>query len=191
MILPEIIVQMATKYNEAYVIVESNSVGSKVCYILYYELEYENCISTTTKNGFNTISGGFGSSSDIGVRTTKRSKMIGCSVLKSLIENDVLEITDFDTVTELLSFEKKGQSYEAANKATDDIAMTLVIFAWFTSQTYFNDIMDSDVTGMIRNKLKHKVDDAMLPFGVINDGLDGYDDNLHESDLSSVYDSVY
>lgn len=183
-ILPELIVSMAETYNNAYVIVESNSIGSKVCYILYYELEYEYCISTSTKSGNNVITGGFGSSSDIGIRTTKKTKMIGCSVLKSMIENDVLAINDFNTVTELLSFVKKGQSYEASAKSTDDIVMTLVIFAWFTSQTYFSDMTNSNVGEMIRDKLKSTIDDTLVPFGIIDTHME------YDSNDSGLYDSV-
>lgn len=188
-ILPEIIFSMGMSYNEAVVIIESNSIGSKVCYILYYELEYENCISTVIRNGSSVISGGFAKSADIGVRTTKKTKAIGCSTLKSLIENDVLIINDFETVTELMGFVKVNNSYEAGDKSTDDIAMSLVIFAWLTSQTYFNDMTDSSITKTIKDRLQGSIDEMLTPFGVLDDGLSN--DDYYEHSEPEIYDSVF
>lgn len=186
-ILPEIIFNMGMTYNEGMVLIESNSIGSKVCYILYYELEYENCISTAIKQGSNVISGGFSKTAEIGVRTTKKTKAIGCSTLKSLIENDVLIINDFDTVTELMGFVKVNNSYEAGEKSTDDISMTLVIFAWFTSQTYFGDITSANITKTIKNRLQETIDEVLTPFG--NMDTSEYDNYLEPE--SVLYDSVF
>ena len=48
----------------------------------------------------------------MGVRTTGPVKKLGCSVLKSLVENDKLLIDDMDIIQELYTFVAKGASFE-------------------------------------------------------------------------------
>ena len=59
--------------------------------ILYFDYEYENMIISNIKAGDNVISF-VARNVDYGLRMTKKSKRIGCSNLKSLIENDLLLI---------------------------------------------------------------------------------------------------
>ena len=47
----------------------------------------------------------------LGVRTTKVVKRIGCSNLKQLIESDKLLIPDYDVMNELSTFVVKGSSW--------------------------------------------------------------------------------
>lgn len=169
LILPEIAERMAIEYNEAYILVETNSIGSQVATYLYHEYEYENVIITNVKNQENVISGGFGTNIDYGLRTTKKSKRIGCSNLKTLIETDVLIIRDFTTISELQTFSRKGVSYEAEDGKYDDVVMTLVIFAWLTTQDYFIDLTNDDLrSNVTRNKLSF-IDSDVLPAGYLND----------------------
>ena len=45
LLLPTIIHQVASAYNNATVLIESNGPGAEVCNILHYDLEYENSIN--------------------------------------------------------------------------------------------------------------------------------------------------
>ena len=171
-VLSEITERLAKLYNEAWVIIETNSVGAQVGYYLYHEYEYENVIITRVSNQVNVISGGFGSSQtiDYGLRTTKKSKRIGCTNLKTLIEDNILLIRDFDTISELQTFAQKGQSYEAEDGKFDDIVMSLVVFAWLTTQDYFKDLVNQDMRVKSMEHRMKQVEDDMVPIGFINDG---------------------
>lgn len=149
-----VIHQCAKKYNNALAVVESNNSGGGICLeILWNEIEYENILMSEVKDSQNVA--GWGKRSQAGVRTTKKTKAIGCSYLKDLIETDQLIISDFETLTELTTFVKKNNSYEAKKGKHDDIAMTLVIFAWLTSQPYFHDITGINSASTLRSALRN------------------------------------
>ena len=130
LIFPEIIYNIAVAYNNAYILVEINDIGGQIADALHYDLEYENIIMSQMRGRSGQVIGsGFGEGkSDLGVRTTKAVKKIGCSNLKALIESDKLLVEDFDIIVELSNFVQKGASYEADEAATDDLVMCLVLF---------------------------------------------------------------
>ena len=61
-----------------------------------------------------------GGRAQLGVRTTKAVKKIGCSNLKQLIEDNKLIVEDFDIINELSTFIVKGSSFEADDGCNDD-----------------------------------------------------------------------
>ena len=167
-------------YNNAYILVEINDIGGQVADILHQDLEYENVMMTVYKGrAGQTINGGFGTSgtsqSQLGVRTTGPVKKLGCSVLKSLIEEDKMLIEDVDIVNELVSFVAKKNSFEADDGHTDDLVMCLVLFAWLTRQEYFKSVTETDVrTGIYKEEIE-KMEENMVPFGFVMDGTDEED----------------
>jgi len=169
LVLPEIIEELANQYNGAYVLIETNSIGGQVASILYYEYEYDNMISTIVKNSDNQISSGFAGRVEMGVRTTKKSKHVGCSNIKTLIENDIYTIRDYETLEELNTFAKKGTSYEAESGKNDDLVMTLVIFGWLTTQDYFNDLADINLMEDVLSRQQEMIEEALTPFGYHSD----------------------
>ena len=171
---PEIIYQIAKKYNEAYVMVEINDVGQQVADILQQDLEYENNILTSNKgrNGVSITSGFGGGNSLSGLRTTLKTKKIGCSNLKTLVESNKLQVNDLEVIKELTTFVANGGSYAAENGKTDDLVMTLVMFGWMTTQDYFKNLTDTDYVRDLRDE-KEEEGDGLLPFGFLNDNSDG------------------
>tara|TARA_R100000234_G_scaffold113778_1_gene88449 strand:+ start:6620 stop:8200 length:1581 start_codon:yes stop_codon:yes gene_type:complete len=165
-LFPDIIVWAAKKYNEAIIVVESNDAGQVVCNGIYYDLEYEN---TFVESAIK--------SSGIGVTMTKKIKRIGCSNLKDLLEQNVLEVVDADSIQELSSFVPKGASYEADKGCHDDMVMNLVLFAWFVSTDAFGNIDEIDLKKMLYADRQAQEDD-LLDFGYISsasqDNLDDY-----------------
>ncbi|SVA95850.1 uncharacterized protein METZ01_LOCUS148704, partial [marine metagenome] len=147
LVFPEIIYNIAKAYNEAYILVEINDIGGQIADALHYDLEYENIIMSQMRGRSGQVIGsGFGDGkSDLGIRTTKAVKKVGCSNLKTLIESDQLLVEDFDIIVELSNFIQKGSSYEADEGATDDLVMCLVFFAWLANQPYFKELTDEDV----------------------------------------------
>lgn len=169
MVLPEVVERFATEYNEAFVLVETNSVGAQVSNILWHEYEYENMVVTATKNQENVVSGGFGATAEVGLRMTKKSKRIGCTNIKALIENNIYIVNDFSTVQELQTFVQKGQSYEAEDGKHDDIVMTLVALGWLSTQDYFKDLMDVDNRAAVLARQMESIDNDIVPVGFHND----------------------
>jgi len=182
MLYPNIILNACKAYNNALALVEINDIGGQVADILHHELEYENILSTSVKGrSGQQIGSGFGSRVQMGVRTTKQVKRIGCSNLKTLVENDQLLVNDFDIIQELNSFVSKGNSYEAEAGQHDDLVMTLVLFAWLSSQKYFKEMTDHDVRARLQEMNSDMIDEELTPFGIIDDGTD-YDDSFVDND---------
>jgi len=184
MVYPNLVYRVAATYNEAQVLVEINDIGGQVVDILKMDLEYDNVLHTSNKPGKGQeLSEGFGSGkTQAGVRTSAKVKSIGCSLLKSLVEEDKLLIEDFDTISELTTFIAKGQSYQADDGQHDDMAMTLVLFAWMTSQAYFKDLCGTNVTREMFDRKIEQMEEDMAPFGFIQDGVDEDKDHFTDSE---------
>lgn len=168
-----IVHHVAKLYNEAFLLVEVNDIGGQVSDILYLDYGYENMVFT--ENAGRTgkrVSGGFGKNVDRGIRTTKSVKSVGCSMLKMLIEQNQLIVTDFNTIQELSRFSRRGVSYEAESGATDDLVMGLVLFAWLSDQSYFRDLTDINTMAALKEKTEAEIEEDLLPFGFINTGID-------------------
>ena len=174
MLYPNIIYNVALKYNFAYCLVESNSIGGQVVDTLYNDLEYENIFATTNLGrGGQRISQGFSKNSKFGVKMTNQIKSIGCSNLKGLIENNKLVIEDFDIISELTSFVATGPSFAAEEGCHDDLVMSLVLFSWLTAQPAFKDLTDTDVRKRILDERLQNQNDQLLPFPIVDDGNSG------------------
>ena len=176
--LPEVVHTVAKNYNTAQVLVEINDVGGQIADALHYDLEYENVIMTQMRGRLGQIVGsGFGDkATELGVRTTKAVKKVGCSNLKQMIEGDKLIINDFDIIVELSNFVSKGSSFEAEDGATDDMVMCLVFFAWLTNQNYFKELTNEDIRKRLYQSQQKMIDEDMAPFGFIDDGITMADD---------------
>lgn len=167
----QVVLDYAKHYNNGYVLVENNSIGKIVADSLFYDFEYENVFKSVSQNGDTDLSF-YGA--QVGIKSTKRTKSLGCSQLKTLIESDNLLTFDLNTINELSTFAISGKSYEAEKGKNDDIVMTLVIFAWFTSQPYFNNLFDVNVRENLRNALNEQIDNS-IGFMFYDDGLGGND----------------
>lgn len=172
LLLPYTIVSVCEEYNKCPVLVESNNdVGGQVTYILYYELEYENVILTATDTKGRGAKAS-GRKAKPGVKTTKKIKNTGCSNLKTMIENEKLDIVDDDTILELGTFIRKEESYEADSGCTDDCVMTLVLFAWFCKQEFFDEYTSSDFQKSIFDSGVEQMMEDILPFGFHVTGIE-------------------
>jgi hypothetical protein len=187
LVYPNIIYQLAKMYNTAFVLVETNDIGQQVSDILYQDLEYENVLVTQVKgrNG-QRLGGGFGPGrSQMGIRTTKQVKRIGCGNFKSLVENDKLIINDFDLLYEMARFIENKASYEAEEGHHDDLVMCCVLFSWLVNQTYFKEITETDVRHMLSDEASIS-ETEMTPFGFQDDGI-GQIDPFGDDDGFSAF----
>ena len=192
---PVIIHKIAKAYNLAYVLVEINDIGAQIADAMQFDMEYDNMIMTTMHGRNGQIAGGgfSGKKAQLGVRTTRSLKKIGCSNLKTLIEDDKLVICDFDTIAELSSFVGKGQSWEGSDGNTDDLVMCLVLFSWLTDQTYFKELVNLDIRKQLWKDKEELVDQDMAPFGFVLDGLrDEHGERIGENidEYGSVWNPV-
>lgn len=142
----EILVKYAEMYNQAYICVESNDHGSLVNHTIVKELEYDNIYSES----FNDIA-------KIGLKTTKKSKRLGCTHFKDLLESGKLQVFDDNTIQEICRFEEKGGTYAASSGYNDDLVMTLVIFGYLASTERFKNTFDINLKKTILTP--EKIDD--------------------------------
>lgn len=174
MVYPNVIYPIAKQYNEAYILVEINDIGGQVADLLHSDLEYDNILMSSIRGRKGqTLDGGFGAGNQVqlGLRTTKAVKRLGCSILKSLVESDKILIADYDIIQELVSFVSKNNSFEADAGHTDDLVMCMVLFGWLTTQSYFRDLTNLDIRKTVFDERLKQLEDEMTPFGVLDDGI--------------------
>jgi len=181
-LFPNIIYKYAVVYNNAYVVVEANDQGGVVCNGLYHDLEYENThVSSAVK------------SSHIGVEMNRKTKRLGCSGFKDLLETNKLELVDEKTILEVSTFVGKGQSYEASDGNHDDLVMNLVMLGYFVTTQFFSDMTDINLKEMMFANRMEEIENDIVPFGFIDDGTDAINEILSQEDIergnwSVVYD---
>jgi|TARA_B100001113_G_scaffold198837_1_gene162854 hypothetical protein len=183
MLFPSVIMDVALAYNEAFVLCEVNDIGDQVASILQFDLEYENVLMCAMRGRSGQIVGtGFsGKKTQLGVKMSVTVKKVGCSNLKTLIEEDKLQILDYDIISELTTFVQKRQSFEAEEGCNDDLAMCLVIFAWLVAQEYFKEMTDNDVRKRIYEEQKNQIEQDMAPFGFMSNGLNDEENEIVDS----------
>ena len=174
MLFPSIIVDIAKAYNNAFVLCEVNDIGDQVASIIQYDLEYDNLLLCSMRGRAGQIVGqGFsGKKTQLGVKMSKTVKKVGCSNLKTLIEDEKVIFNDYDIISELTTFIQKHNSFEAEEGCNDDLAMCLVIYAWLVQQEYFKELTDQDVRKRIYEDQRDQIEQDMSPFGFIVDGRD-------------------
>ena len=161
LLFPNIIYKYGRLYNEAYVIVESNDQGSLVTNGLYQDLEYENMhVSSHVK------------ADSIGIEMTRKTKRLGCSGIKDLLENNKIDIADENTIMEISTFVSKGISYEAQDGNHDDLMMNLVMFGYFCSTQYFTDMTDINLKEMMFKQRMKEIEDDLPGFGYQSTGME-------------------
>ena len=195
MLYPTVVHSLCRQYNDAYCLVEINDIGGQVADILHSELEYQNIITVLVKGRKGQIAswGGFGGGAQMGIRTTTVTKRVGCSVLKSLIEEDKIFINDTNIMQELFSFIAKRNSYQAEEGHHDDLVMCLVLLGWLTTQSMFNEFIEGSFReNLYEDKIK-ELEEEMTPFGFLDDGfadssfVDDEGDRWYTDDKSSGF----
>jgi len=171
-LFPNLIYKYASNYNNAYVVIENNDQGTIVCNGLYYELEYENLHleSALKANG-------------LGVTMNRKVKRLGCSTIKDIVENRKITIHDQETIIEMSTFVAKGQSYEASDGNHDDLMMNLVLFGYFTLGDSFMEMSDINMKEMMFKQRMQQIEDDIVPFGFVDDGLDDIPEPEKDPDL--------
>lgn len=176
LLYPTLIFNAATAYNNAYILVEINDIGQQIADILHHELEYENLVKIQIKpRQGQQMSYGHTKKIQFGVKTSVTTKRIGCTNLKTLVESDKLLINDADTIMELMTFVASRESFAAEEGSHDDLAMTLVLFAWFIAQRNFRESLNGDIRSVLQREQLNIAQEDLVPFGVLDDGINDRD----------------
>ena len=169
--LPAIIKSMCEKYNDAYVLVESNEIGTTILHILNYDLDYGNIIKTIRSSLGTSV---------LGQRTTKTTKQAGCMYIKDMIEKSGIIIPDSATVEELRHFGKSGESYAAERGYHDDLVMGLVNFAYYSSTPQFRMLYDTNFPDAFRERYEQEVMENLTPMPLFGNEV------LHSQDKEDI-----
>ena len=191
MLFPSIISEVGKGYNNSWLLIEVNDIGDQVGSILHYDLEYDNILMASMRGRAGQVVGtGFsGKKSQLGVRMTAAVKKLGCSNLKTMMEDDKLLTTDYEIISELTTFAQKGNSFEAEEGCNDDLAMCLVIFSWLVAQDYFKEMTENDVRKRIYEEQRNQIEQDMAPFGFIETGFEN--NNFVDNDGDRWYTDEY
>ena len=171
---PHLVYNTARQYNNAFVLIEINDLGEEVSNTIWYEYEYEN-LYFTDKDQLTEARG------YPGVRTTKKVKSVGCSVLKELIEKDQLIVNSHKIIEELGVFVLKRNSYAADDTSiNDDLCTTLWLFAWLTKQDIFQETTNNNLRKTLADKKNAYIDSTMTPYGFYDNGINSSQANIAE-----------
>ena len=163
LLFPTIIKFCAEYYNYAHVLIEINN-NPQVASVLIEDLGYENVFRVFSGNKkAQTITNRSGKGVMHGLKMSPLVKRIGCSTLKTLIEHDKLVINDFETISELTTFTQQNQSWKAEEGCNDDLAMSLVLFGWLSTQQFFKDIVSNDIRKQLQFENLNYTEDELPP----------------------------
>ena len=160
LLFPNIIYKYAKVYNEAYVVIESNDQGTLVCNGLYQDFEYENMHVESASKG------------KMGIEINRKTKRLGCSGFKDLLETGKLVVYDENTIMEFSTFVAHGQSYEASQGNHDDLVMNFVMFGYFATSQFFGDMTDINLKEMMFQQRMYDIEQDVVPFGWHDDASD-------------------
>ena len=79
---------------------------------------------------------------------------------------------DIQLIQEFSTFVKHGQSFQAEEGHTDDLAMCCVLFGWMTNQTYFKELTNVDIRERMFLEQQDQLEQDMAPFGFMDNGID-------------------
>jgi len=182
MLVPSMLSSVGHKYNDAYILIEMNDTGQQVSDIMHEEMEYENLITTTIKGKKGQRATGFGVGRvQYGVKMSNQIKKTGCLVLKEMVENDKILLIDFDVISELSTFVSQKASYGASEGYNDDLVSCLVLFGWLSTQSYFRDLVNSNIRRKLMEEKIKKMEEDLLPFGFTN-----FDFNEQDQDATDL-----
>ncbi len=170
LLYPSVIHKVAKDYHNAYILVEINDIGQQIADILHNDLEYENMMWVGSDSRYGQHISSSGRDAKLGVRTTKQVKSIGCSSLKSLVENNKLLVFDKDIISEFSTFVETKGTFKADEGYNDDLTMTLVLFSWASNDPVFKDLMNANNREALFKQQIINIEEELTPFGFINNG---------------------
>jgi len=125
-----IINTLSINYNDAFIMVESNNMGSSVVSDLWWNFENENLVCDGTK------------ANKLGVRMTPKTKPKACLLMKKTIEDNNIEIVDRETIKQLLTFVQTSEGKYSGNGSPDDLVSGLYLGIYFFTYDILDESME-------------------------------------------------
>lgn len=171
----KVVEDLGKYYNYGFLFFEINGEGLSVATICQEEFEYENLIYIFMhpKKG-QSITSGFHKRARYGLKQSEATKRIGCTGLKSLIENGKIVLSDYDTIRELSTFVAKmnkqntaAKTYEGEVGNHDDTIIPLCLLGWLTMQQGFEHLMGMSMRKLLTEGETLDLSDPFL--GILGD----------------------
>ena len=89
-----------------------------------------------------------------------------------MMEEKKLLVVDRFTIQELITFAAKGSSYEAVAGNHDDLVMNLVLFSWFVTTPFFQDLTNKELKKMLYDEKQRAIEDEIVPPGIFEQATD-------------------
>lgn len=122
-----IVNRMSYYYNNAYIMCENNGEGSVTVNRLWWDFENENLINTGTKN------------KDLGIRATANTKPSAVLLMKKLVEDGSIILSDKTTIDQLADFQDLGNNKYACVNCNDDCVAALYWAIYILEQDVFDE----------------------------------------------------
>lgn len=165
LMFPKVIAEVATAYNDAAILIESNDIGQALIHALNNDYEL-NLISTraTLDDGrpHNRVA------YRLGQRTTAKTKLGGCLNLKTYLETGKLIMNNLDFFRELRSFVRNTTGSYAADDPNihDDLVMAAVNLSWYMGTKSFKVLYDETLSEEIRRAYEEEIEESILPLPI-------------------------
>lgn len=154
-----VIASISQKYNNAVVLVESNDIGQALIHALNNEYEVELAMSRATLDDGRPHSRIMFRQ---GQRTTPKSKLGGCLLLKTYLENRKIKVSNINFYTELRKFVRNNTgSYSAEEDGVhDDSVMCTVNFCWYINSKIFKTTYDRTLSEEMRKSFDEELEET-------------------------------
>jgi len=131
-------IELSKTYGGSYMMIENNSIGSGLCEYIWNVREYDMIINTKKR--------------ELGIRSTKKSKLLANLHMKNYIEKGYVKIVDSVTKFELSVYEEAGgQVWKATGSNHDDTVTSLMWGLWFVETEFFD---EADVSAVKKSTVE-------------------------------------
>lgn len=188
LLVPDIIYHAGKMYNDAFVLIETKSTGTQISDGLFYTKEYWNLLGSKNSGRLGQVLTNYKKEAK-GLSISSVTKSVGCSNLRMIIENEQLIPNDFDLIEEFSHFSLNGNTFKADDGYHDDLVMCMVIFAWATTQKYFQNLSTVNIEEILAEK-QNSIKETFLPM-FLSDGIIGSDKELDIDEFEEeIWDRV-
>lgn len=179
---PNVIHKYAMRYNTAWVMVEAMDVGRDVGLLMFREFDYPHMLTTMVNGKWGQkLTFGMRENRSPGLRVSYGAKKAASTVIKALIERQLIQINDHRVVQQLSTFVRKGATFQAEYGHKDDMVTPLIILGWLSLQPNFAEITQSRSLSEFIDRAENEedgtrvyfTDDNPMPAGV--SGRGGYE----------------
>lgn len=127
----EAVIGISEYYNECYIMLENNDIGAQVANTIWHDYEYDKIINVEKKQ--------------LGIRSTRKSKLAANMLLKRYAESGWLELRDVETLRQLTMYEEVSPNVYRASSSEHDDHITSLIWGLYFVNTIFFDSKDLSI----------------------------------------------